>query len=167
MKEIPAQFVQILQQLTNHKTEFVLVGGLAMVLHGTDTATFDVDISFALDLENCEKVCQFVNAHHPRPLAFPTNTHFQVTPGLLMRAKFVNLKTDLGAIDLLPLPDGVDSFAGLLARAEMKDLGDFSVPVASVDDLIAMKKAANRIKDQLHVLELYALQRVLRETPPT
>ena len=82
---------------------------------------------------------------------------------MLGRVKFLNLKTDLGPIDLLPLPDGIDSFAGLKARADLKDMGDFLVPVASIDDLIAMKKAANRPKDQMHLLELYALQTVLAE----
>ena len=167
MTEISVAFIRILKLLFDNKIDFVLIGGFAMNLQGTDTLTSDLDISFALDTENCEKICEIINAYQPRPLAFPPNTNFQVTPGLLAHVKFLNLKTDLGPIDLLPLPDGIDSFAGLKARADVKDMGDFSVPVASIADLIAMKKAAGRTKDQLHLMELYALQRVLvEETAP-
>ena len=92
-----------------------------------------------------------------------------MTPGLLGRVKLLHLKTDMGAIDLLPLPDGVESYAGLRERAEIKSVDEpdgFSVAVASIEDLIAMKQAANRPKDQLHIMELRAVQRVLGETAP-
>ena len=81
----------------------------------------------------------------------------------LGRMRFLNLKTDLGPIDILPLPAGIDSFEGLWERSVAFDLGGFTVRVASLDDLIAMKQAAGRVKDQLHLLELQALKRLLAE----
>ncbi len=56
---------------------------------------------------------------------------------------------------------GVESFDDLRARAVPMDLGGFVVPVASLDDLIAMKRAANRPKDQLHIMELLALKKLI------
>ena len=56
---------------------------------------------------------------------------------------------------------GVESFEGLWERAVPMDLGGFIVRVASLDDLIAMKRAANRPKDQAHIRELLALKKLI------
>ncbi len=42
------------------------------------------------------------------------------------------------------------------------ELYGMSVHVASIEDLIAMKRAANRPKDQLHLMELQALRDLIR-----
>lgn len=141
----------------------VVVGGLAMNLHGGAHVTIDVDFSFALDDENLDRVADAMNRLHPRPLGWPPANPFAVTPGQLRKVRFLNLKTDLGEIDLLPLPAGVDSFEGLWERASVMDLGGFDARVASVDDLIAMKRAAGRPKDERHLMELAALKRVMAE----
>jgi predicted nucleotidyltransferase len=60
---------------------------------------------------------------------------------------------------------GVDSFESLWERAIPMDLGGFTVRVASIDDLIAMKRAANRPKDQVHLKELLALKELMGESP--
>jgi hypothetical protein len=56
------------------------------------------------------------------------------------------------------LTKGVDSFEGLWSCSVSVALGTIVIHVASLDDLIAMKKAANRAKDRLHLLELEVLK---------
>ena len=58
---------------------------------------------------------------------------------------------------------GAGQFEGLWERAVIIDLGGMPVHVASVDDLIAMKTAAGRLKDKNHVLELRALRELRAE----
>ncbi|WP_309718648.1 DUF6036 family nucleotidyltransferase [Armatimonas sp.] len=163
MPELPAEFRRILALLTEAKIDFVVVGGLAMVLLGTDTVTGDVDISFALDEPNREKLATAVRHLNPRLLGFNPTAGFELTAARLARVRFLNLTTDLGQIDLLPLPSGLDSYEGLKARSMELDMDEFTVRVASIDDLIAMKRAAGRVKDQAHLLELQALKRLLAE----
>ena len=158
-----AQFQRILTLIQQANIQFVVIGGLALCLHGSNIGTQDVDISFAMDEENVQKLTTWVNQFHPRPLGFPVGSGFQVTSNLLKTAKFLVLKTDLGPIDLLKHPNGIDSFEGLWERSNPLDLDGVIVRVASLDDLIAMKEAAGRTKDQLHLLELRALKKLHEE----
>jgi hypothetical protein len=72
----------------------------------------------------------------------------------------MTLDTEIGRVDLLAAPDDAPPYAILRDRAVEVRLGAFTGRVASIDDLIAMKRAANRPKDQVHVMELQALKRL-------
>jgi predicted nucleotidyltransferase len=75
------------------------------------------------------------------------------------------LETALGAVDLLGHVSGADSFEGVWERSLVLPIDGLAVHVASLDDLIAMKRAANRPKDQNHLLELEALRRLIQNEP--
>jgi hypothetical protein len=76
------------------------------------------------------------------------------------------LTTDLGSLDLLATPAGTDGFDDLARTAESLELFGHGVLVASVDDLIRMKRAAGRPKDLLAVEELAALRDELDASAP-
>lgn len=57
----------------------------------------------------------------------------------------------------------MSSFENMWERAMEINLGGFTVRVASIDDLIAMKQAANRPKDQAHIYKLLALKKLAEE----
>ncbi len=163
MPEIDPRFIEAIERLHKAQVRFVVVGGVAMNLHGGAHLTKDIDFSFAPEDGNRERLAVTMNEMHAKPLGWPSYNPFSVTASQLSRVRFLNLKTDLGAIDLLPLPAGIDSFEGLWERADVMDLGGFSIRVASIDDLIAMKKAAGRPKDERHLMELYALKKIIAE----
>lgn len=154
---------EVVRRFQEADVRFVLIGGLALIAHGGTHFTNDVDFSFAVDDENCDKIIALLSPHHPRPLAWLSGTPFIIQKTHLQQMRFLNLKTDLGDIDLLPLPAGIDSFTGLWERSLLLDFGGFSARIASLDDLIAMKKAAGRPKDERHLMELAALKRVIAE----
>ena len=141
--------------------EFVLIGGLAMISHGANIVTQDVDFAYAIAPANLERLRQFLPTIHSRVLGRPANDGFVVDTGILQRVRFLNLFTDLGVVDVMREIPGVDSFEGLRQRSVPMDLGGFVVRVASIDDLIAMKRAANRPKDQNHIYELLALKKLI------
>ena len=140
---------------------FVLIGGLAMNAHGASNITRDVDLAYALELDNLERLAAFLPTIHARVSGRPAGDGFVITPQTLQRARFLNLYTDLGEVDVMREIGGVDSFEGLWERAIPMDLGGFVVRVASIDDLISMKRAANRPKDQAHLYELLALKKLI------
>jgi predicted nucleotidyltransferase len=141
--------------------DFIVIGGLAMVAHGSDHVTRDVDLAYAVDSENLERLAAFLPTIHARILGRPTSSLITITPDLLSRVRFLNLHTDLGEVDVMREIPGVESFEGLLQRCVHADFGGFTVRIASLDDLIAMKRAANRPKDQSHLYELLALKKLM------
>lgn len=67
--------------------------------------------------------------------------------------------TDFGALDILATPSGTSGFEDLAANAVEVELGGgLVVPVASLDDLIRMKRAAGRPKDRVELEILGALR---------
>ena len=76
----------------------------------------------------------------------------------------MSLSTAAGDVDLLLQLPGIDSFEGLRRRSVERQLSDVQFRVASVDDLIAMKKSANRPQDIAHLAEL---ERIRKVTGPT
>lgn len=82
---------------------------------------------------------------------------------ILRRTRVLTLDTPDGMLDVLAAPDGSPPYESLRERAIRADLDGIEVQVASLDDLIAMKKAAGRPKDLVAVEELEAIQRLQRE----
>ncbi len=78
----------------------------------------------------------------------------------------LTLSTDFGDLDLLAEPAGVDSFEGLWSRADEMQIYGMKVKVACLEDILAMKRAANRPKDRQHILELQDLQQFLTGEKP-
>jgi hypothetical protein len=76
----------------------------------------------------------------------------------LAKGDAFTFSTQIGAIDILPAPAGTSGYEDLARTADAFDLFGQRVLVASVDDLIRMKRAAGRTKDLLAVEELGALR---------
>ena len=157
----PEQLKEAVRRFHSVGINFVLIGGMAMIAHGANTLTQDVDLAYAVDPANLECIAAFLPTIHARVLGRPANDKFVIAPATLGRVRFLNLHTDIGEVDVMRDIPGVDSFAGLSQRAVAIDLGGFTVRVASLDDLISMKRAANRPKDQGHLYELLALKKII------
>lgn len=66
----------------------------------------------------------------------------------------MTFETDYGPFDVLFEPPGAPPYAELFARGATVSLSGIEVQVASVEDVIAMKRAAGRRKDAPHVAML-------------
>ena len=126
----------------------------------------DADFAYTVEPNDLERLATFLPTIHARVLARPANDNFVITADIRQKVCFLNLKTDLGDVNVMREIPGVDSFEGLWERAVPMDLGGFTVRVASLDDLFLMKRAANRLKDQAHVYELLALKKLIESETP-
>jgi len=153
---------EILQRLVARGVDFVVIGGIAGVLHGSSRATFDLDVCFATDRANLEALGEVLVGLDARLKGVEESVPFVPDAATLRRAEVLTLDTAAGELDVLAKPSGAPRYDVLRRRAERYDLGGFSVLVASLDDLIAMKQAAGRPKDRADVDELETIRRLRR-----
>lgn len=160
---------ELIQSLSDAQIQYVLVGGLAVQLHGFLRATFDIDLVLAMDSENLARFIALAKRYGLAP-AIPVPVDSLANPDLIdqwYREKgmlaFSLREPQAGGsvVDVLVRPDV--PFERLMANAVMGELSGRRVPIASIPDLLAMKRAAGRPKDQLDVV---ALEKILRGEDP-
>ena len=140
--------------------DFVVIGGIAAVLHGSARNTFDLDICFATDDANLVALGDVLTALSARLKGIDDDVPFKADARTLRQIEPLTLVTSSGELDVLTRPPGAPSYQELRRNADRYDLGGFNVSVASIDDLIAMKQAAGRAKDLADVEELEAIKRL-------
>lgn len=150
-----------LRALRSAGVEFVLIGGVAARLHGSPSLTRVVDICYSRASDNVERLASVLNALHARLRGVDDDAPFLLDARTLLAGANFTFTTDVGDLDLLALPAGVEGYDELARSAESVDLGDISVLVSTLDDLIRMKTAAGRAKDRAEVEILSALREQL------
>ena len=130
------------------------------MLHGSARNTFDLDVCFATDDVNLNALGDVLVELGARLRGVREDVPFTPDARTLRRVELLTLATVAGDFDVIARPSGAPAYAALRRRAERFDLGGFAVLVASVEDLIAMKQAAGRVKDIQDVAELEAILRL-------
>jgi len=160
---VPTEFQKSIELMVDSGIRFVIIGGVAMRMQGTAHVTDDIDFSYSRDVTGFPGLIETLNRHHVRLRNVPADLPFSFDLRTLKNTQNFTLVTDVGDIDLLAEPAGIDSFEGLWERATEMEIFGLSVRVASIEDLIGMKSAAGRPKDKQHLLELQDLQQLLRD----
>lgn len=148
----------VLGRLIDHRVRFVLIGGFAGALRGSPIITGDVDICYARDEENLQRLAAALQALGSRLRGAPPDVPFQLDAATLRAGDQFTFTTTAGPLDCLGTPAGTEGFPDLDASATDEDLEGVVVRVASIDDLIRMKRAAGRPKDLIAVEWLSALR---------
>jgi predicted nucleotidyltransferase len=146
----------LLRRLTDAEVDFVIVGGVAVVLQASPRFTRVLDICYATAQDNLERLGAVLVDLGAMLRGVEQDLPFVPDARTLTQTQILTLSTGEGDIDLLVNPDGSPGYAALRRRADRMDLDGLTVAVASVEDLIAMKRAAGRPQDlvDLESLEL-------------
>jgi hypothetical protein len=153
----------LLRALVDGGVDFVVIGGVAAVLHGSARNTFDLDICFASDASNLDALGATLVTLRAQLRGISEEVPFVPDAAALKRVEVLTLTTTAGDLDVLRAPSGAPRYDVLRGHADRYDVGGFEVRVASVEDLIAMKTAAGRPKDLGDVEELEAILRLRSE----
>ena len=95
------EFRKVIETLNREKVEFVLIGGAAMIVHGSAYVTRDLDICYRRSKDNVRRLVAAIAPLHPRLRGAPEALPFQFEEATIQRGLNFALSTDLGDIDLL------------------------------------------------------------------
>lgn len=151
-------YERALAVLAAARVRLVIVGGVAVTIHGSSYVTFDLDFCYARDPENLSRLAGALGPHSPRLRGAPAGLPFRFDEETLKAGMNFTLTTDLGDIDLLGEVTGVGDYAAALVVSQEVDLFSAAFRVLTLDALIASKRAAGRPKDLIVLPELEALR---------
>jgi len=151
------QFKQAIQALSDSGVDFIVIGGVAALLHGSDRFTSDLDIFYSRSKTNLNRLKHALAPFHPRPLGFPPEFPFVWDEATLRNSSVLTLKTDIGNVDLLAEVAGLGTYEETKARAKIADAFGRRVALLDIRSLILAKRAAGRDKDLLVIPELESL----------
>ncbi len=153
---------RLLRRLVDAAVDFVVVGGVAVVVQASPRFTKDLDICYSTEQANLDRLGAVLTELGARLRGVEHDVPF-VPDGLtLRRTQMLTLTTRDGDLDLLVDPDGSPGYEGLRRNASRVDLEGSTVFVASIEDLIAMKRAAGRPQDLLDLESLEIARRRMR-----
>jgi hypothetical protein len=163
---VPEMFyLELFRELQKHSVQYVVVGGLAVVLHGYARATVDVDLVLALDAGNLERFLKVAQALQLNP-SLPVRIDALFNAAQLdewVREKHMiafalrSPSPTAPTIDIIVRPK--ISFADMYANRVEKTLEGVTVQLASIDDLIVLKTATGRLRDEYDVRILTELRK--------
>lgn len=155
----------LLQRLTEHGVDFVVIGGVAVILQASPRFTKDLDICYDLEQENLDRLGDVLVELGAKLRGTDEDLPFVPDGRALRHTQMLTLVTTDGGLDLLVDPEGSPGYRALRRRADEVDIDGIGVRVASIDDLIAMKRAAGRPQDLVDLESLELARRRRRMHP--
>lgn len=156
------QLLPLLRRLVEERIDFVVIGGVAVEIHGYARFTKDLDIVYATNGANLERLGKVLVELGARLRGIEEEVPFVPDMRTLRRAQMLTLDTPLGSLDLLVDPKGSARYEEMRERALTVDLDGIEVRVVALEDLLSMKRAARRPQDVADVDALLTAQRMLR-----
>ena len=151
------EFEQLLPMLVKGGVDFILVGGVAAIVHGAARATYDVDLVYARSNANTDRLAHTLASCVPRLRDAPPDLPFSWDAKTIRHGLNFTLTTALGDVDLFGEVIGGGTYEDLLPHSF--DVEAFGVKFKCIDlpTLIRIKEAAGRAKDREALAELRAL----------
>lgn len=153
---------EILRVLSDAGVDYVLVGGLAAIAHGSTQSTRDFDAVVPLTIENCRRILTALGPYEPRFYQSLNKPRVERSAEELAEFRNLYFSTSLGIVDLLGSLPPVGSFEQVAAQAVELELFGRAHRVVSLDHLIDVKTFVARPKDKPVELELRAIRERLR-----
>lgn len=145
----PLQAQEVAEAFGAAGVDYLFIGKGAAILLGFPGTTQDVDVFPAKDADNGRRLVTAV-----RKLGFMIDD--TVERDIIAGKDFIQLTDGPFDLDIVFAPDGIENYT----EAKRRAVTDGIFPVANIRDIIASKKASNRMKDRmdLHLLDLFRIE---------
>jgi hypothetical protein len=145
----------LLTALERQRVTYVLIGGFARIIQGTEELTHDLDLTPSLRAENRRRLGLALDDLDAR---LPNGKRSELDRDLPRQA-VLELRTDAGELKIVPEPAGTRGGYDDLRRAATREpIGKGLRPrVASIGDLARMLAALGREQDQAPLQQLRTL----------
>lgn len=158
---------EIFKALADAEVDYVVVGGLAVIMHGHLRATRHLDLVIGLQPDNCSKAMGALGGIGLRPrlpvtladFADPAKRQDWSQNRNMMVLQLWDPANPERSVDVF-VREPMD-FQSMLANASSKDLDGVPIRVASIPHLILLKEAAGR---PLDIDDIEALRDIAAET---
>lgn len=157
----------IFAALNAAQVKYLVVGGLAVVLHGISRTTYDVDLSVHLTTDNLERLAKAMKRlgfapRVPAPiigLADPETRRLWTRQNRMNVYSFIEpYGTPPRNIDVMVEP--LKNFDAVYRRRKTATLRGVPVPLMPVNELARMKRKAGRLQDLQDVQDLRLAGRI-------
>lgn len=152
-------FRALIDALCDADVDFVVIGGVALVVQGAPRTTADLDICYARDAANVQRLADSLAMFSPRLRGAPEGLPFRLDARTIRTGLNFTLTTGRGDIDLLGEVTGVGGYVEVARDAVVLTLYGRDVRVMSLDALERAKRAAGRLKDLTDLAHIAEIRR--------
>ncbi len=149
-----SDLVELLSRLSDFGVEFIIVGGVAAVVHGSSRLSQDLDIVYRRTPQSIDKLVSALTDLDPYPRGAPPGLPFRWDTATLQRGLNFTLRTRLGDLDLFGEIAGGGRFEDLLPHTIQVRLFGREVRCLDLPTLVRVKRAAGRPRDFEVIAEL-------------
>ncbi|HWM62632.1 MAG TPA: hypothetical protein VNP96_01430 [Solirubrobacterales bacterium] len=149
---------RLLRSLVDHEVDFCVIGAVAAWLQGNPAVTLDLDVMPRRGLDNAERLAGALNALGARRRG--SSSAIELEGADFLGWQIQQFDTEAGPLDVVPRAAAIGGFEDV-ATIEMA-LGDLSVRVLTIDEVIVSKEQLGRPKDTAALPALYATREALR-----
>ncbi len=156
MDVLDEELLKFWRSLNENNVLYIMVGGFAVNMHGYTRATDDIDIWIEDSLQNRRNLGKALAIFGYAAIAWeeiqfvPGWTNFYIGPGVVL-----DIMTSMKGVEI--------SFEQALNEANFSEIENIQVPFLHINQLIQNKKAVNRSKDQIDVIELENIKELRKE----
>ena len=149
---------RLLEALHDAGVAFIIVGGVAATAHGSARVTQDIDVSYARNDANIERLVAALRPFEPYLRGAPRGLPFEWSTATLRAGLNFTLTTTAGEIDLRGEIIGGGTYEDLASHTIPVVLFGHETRILDLPWLIRVKRAAGRPRDLEVIAELEALQ---------